>query len=53
MMKVEMMSNPLLRCLQDDVNKFVADHNVMDIQFEMSKGSHDNAVYAVMIVYEE
>lgn len=53
MKKVKIISDRCYYHLEDDVNNFLRDHNVVDLQYRINgKGVH-KAAYSVMIVYEE
>ena len=51
MKKVKIFFNYQGDTLEQEVNDFVATHNVIDIQFQLSGGATRS--FAVLIVYEE
>lgn len=55
MKKIRLFSNSSARILENDVNDFLKDHHVVDIQYRMRPLGPDQymAVYSVMIVYNE
>lgn len=53
MKKVEILSNDDIRDLEYRINKFIAEYNVVDIQFQMAVGYYNHMNYSVMMVYEE
>lgn len=53
MRKIELFASDDQDRLKHRVNKFIAEHNVVDIKFQMSCGDHYRVNYAVMVIYEE
>ena len=53
MKKIEIFSSGSAENLKDDVNQFMATHDVTDIQFKVSAGDYRLPTYAVMVIYEE
>ena len=39
--------------LERETNRFITEHNVIDIQFRMAAAGHNNVTYGAMIIYEE
>ena len=55
MKKIKIITDTNIHLLEDEVNKFISDREVTDIQFQMVKqGNHIiSTKFSVMIVYEE
>lgn len=53
MRKIELFASDDQEHLKHRVNKFIAEHNVVDIKFQMSCGRYNHMNYAVMVIYEE
>lgn len=53
MRKIEILSSEDQYDLKHQVNKFIAEHFVADIQFQMAVGYYNLVTYAVMIIYED
>lgn len=53
MRKIELFASDDQDHLKHRVNKFIAEHNVVDIRFQMSCGHYNHMNYAVMVIYEE
>lgn len=53
MRKIELFASDEQDRLKYRVNKFIAEHNVVDIQFQMSCGHYNHMNYAVIVIYED
>lgn len=52
-MKVNILTATYASDLQDYINNFITNHNVIDIQYQASIGDHCRTMHSAMVIYEE